>query len=204
MKVKDIILEVAAKRFAHYGYNKTTIEEIAKDSDIGKGSIYLHFRSKEEIFLELVSLGQIKLIDKWTEIQKSKLTPEEKLYNLLKTRLTYVMDKRRSFFLFSVKPERLLYKIISVANRFKPKFLTILKSVLLEGQKTGIFFIKDRFQVALTFYEMTSNILFRTNFDQEFPYESYFENAFGFMLSGITKKGKRKRKIVDNRDKEMQ
>lgn len=196
MGVKETILEVAAKKFAHYGYDKTTIEEIAKDADIGKGSIYLHFRSKEEILLELVSLGQIELIDRWTKIQESKLTPEKKLYNLLKTRLTYVMDKRRSFFLFSVKPERLFHKIVSIANQFKPKLLNILESVLLEGEKKEVFFIKDRSQVALTFYEMVSNILFRTNFDQDFPYESYFDNAFVLTLSGIIKKGEARRKKV--------
>lgn len=43
------ILEVAATLFERYGYKKTTIEDIAQEAGIGKGSVYLRFSSKEEI-----------------------------------------------------------------------------------------------------------------------------------------------------------
>lgn len=186
--IRDTILEAAYRRFIHYGYNKTTVEEIARDADIGKGSIYLHFKSKEEILLDLVRLSQTELIDKWIDIQKSRQTPKRKLYDLLKNRLNYVMDRRASIFSFSVKPERLLHKIVGVAEEFKPQYLAVLESVLSEGEHKGIFHMEDRSEVATSLYEMISNILFRTNFNQNFPYESYFENTFNLMVQGITAK----------------
>ncbi|HIC91917.1 MAG TPA: TetR/AcrR family transcriptional regulator [Syntrophaceae bacterium] len=189
--IRDTILEVAAKRFIQYGYHKTTVEEIARDADIGKGSIYLHFKSKEEILLELVRLFRTELVGKWIEIQKSRCTPERKLYHLLKTRLNYVMDKKTSIFSFSVKPERLLQKIVGVAEEFKPQYLAILESVLSEGEHKGIFHIKDRSEVATILYEMVSNILYRINFDQNFPYESYFESTFSLMVQGLLQKNKK-------------
>ena len=48
------ILSAAAERIAHYGYDKTTIEEIARDAGISKGAVYLHFRSKEQLFEALL------------------------------------------------------------------------------------------------------------------------------------------------------
>jgi AcrR family transcriptional regulator len=51
------ILEVAATLFERYGYKKTTIEDIAQEAGIGKGSVYLRFASKEEI--GIAWLGQI-------------------------------------------------------------------------------------------------------------------------------------------------
>jgi len=186
--IRDTILEVAAKRFIHYGYHKTTVEEIARDADIGKGSIYLHFKSKEEILLELVRLFRTELMDKWIGIQKSRQTPERKLYNLLKTRLNYVMDKKTSIFSFSVKPERLLHKIVGVAEESKPQYLAILESVLSEGERKGVFHMEDRSEVATTLYETVSNIIFRTNFRQDFPYESHFESVFSFISQGLLRK----------------
>lgn len=44
------ILESASDLFAHYGYDKTTMEDIARASGVSKGALYLHFRSKEDLF----------------------------------------------------------------------------------------------------------------------------------------------------------
>ncbi len=43
------ILDAAARLFERYGYKKTTVEDIANEAGIGKGSVYLRFASKEEI-----------------------------------------------------------------------------------------------------------------------------------------------------------
>lgn len=44
------ILEAASKLIAHYGYDKTTIADIAREAGISKGAIYLHYESKEKLF----------------------------------------------------------------------------------------------------------------------------------------------------------
>ena len=48
------ILETAEKLFARYGLRKTTVEEIAAAADVGKGTVYLFFSSKEELFATVV------------------------------------------------------------------------------------------------------------------------------------------------------
>ncbi len=45
------ILEAAERRFAHYGYGKTTMAEIAQDADMSVGNLYRFFRNKEAIAL---------------------------------------------------------------------------------------------------------------------------------------------------------
>jgi len=46
---KRKILEVSEKLFSEQGYDKTSIEEIAKSVGINKATIYFHFKSKNEI-----------------------------------------------------------------------------------------------------------------------------------------------------------
>ncbi len=41
------ILDAAANLIAHYGYDKTTVDDIARAAGVSKGAIYLHYRSKE-------------------------------------------------------------------------------------------------------------------------------------------------------------
>jgi len=51
---KKLILKSARTLFFEKGFNKVTVDEIAKTSELGKGSIYLYFRSKEEIYAEIL------------------------------------------------------------------------------------------------------------------------------------------------------
>ncbi|MEM9454392.1 MAG: helix-turn-helix domain-containing protein [Myxococcota bacterium] len=52
------ILDVAVELFLRHGYDKTTIAEIARAAGIGKGSVYLHFRNKEEL-LDMLFLREL-------------------------------------------------------------------------------------------------------------------------------------------------
>lgn len=52
---KDIIIDSASKLFCHYGFEKTTLDDIAREAGIGKGTIYCEFKSKEEIMLYVIS-----------------------------------------------------------------------------------------------------------------------------------------------------
>jgi AcrR family transcriptional regulator len=51
---REAILAAAWRLIRHYGYGKTTIAEIAEGAGVGKGTVYLYFKSKEEIMLALV------------------------------------------------------------------------------------------------------------------------------------------------------
>lgn len=47
------ILTAAFSLFGHYGYRRTSIDDIAQEAGIAKGTVYLYFKSKEEIFRAL-------------------------------------------------------------------------------------------------------------------------------------------------------
>jgi AcrR family transcriptional regulator len=52
---RRVILEAAARLFEHYGYAKTTMADVAREAQIGVGTVYLEFDSKEAIVQELSS-----------------------------------------------------------------------------------------------------------------------------------------------------
>ncbi|HVI44553.1 MAG TPA: TetR/AcrR family transcriptional regulator [Chitinophaga sp.] len=51
---RTLILEAALKRFKRFGLSKTTMEEIARDLAISKGSLYYYFSDKESIYVAVV------------------------------------------------------------------------------------------------------------------------------------------------------
>lgn len=48
------ILEAATKSFSLFGYKATTMDQVAKLANVGKGTIYTFFSNKEELFHEIV------------------------------------------------------------------------------------------------------------------------------------------------------
>ena len=50
-ELRDVILDAMERLLARYGYKKTTMDDLAREAGIGKGTTYLHFPSKEEVAL---------------------------------------------------------------------------------------------------------------------------------------------------------
>ncbi len=57
------LLEAAAERFATLGFAKTAVEEIARAAGVSKGLLYVHYRSKEELFAAVLQ----RTLDQWGE-----------------------------------------------------------------------------------------------------------------------------------------
>ncbi len=51
---RDCILASAAKAFTRFGFRKASVDEIAKDAGVGKGTVYLACDSKEDLFYQAV------------------------------------------------------------------------------------------------------------------------------------------------------
>lgn len=50
----DRILDAAGVLLLRLGYRKVTIEDVARQAEVGKGTVYLHWRSKEQLFQALL------------------------------------------------------------------------------------------------------------------------------------------------------
>ena len=48
------VLDSAAELLVRWGYQRVTIEDVARHAGIGKGTVYLHFRSKDALFLTVL------------------------------------------------------------------------------------------------------------------------------------------------------
>ncbi|HHC9985456.1 TPA: multidrug-binding transcriptional regulator QacR, partial [Staphylococcus aureus] len=69
MNLKDKILGVAKELFIKNGYNATTTGEIVKLSESSKGNLYYHFKTKENLFLEILNIEESKWQEQWKKEQ---------------------------------------------------------------------------------------------------------------------------------------
>jgi|CXWK01.1.fsa_nt_gi AcrR family transcriptional regulator len=89
---RDTILDAAESLLGRYGYRKTTMDDIAREARIGKGTTYLHFRSKEEVFLTTIDRIVDRLCERLRLIAVGPGTLNERLEAMLVDRVLYRFD----------------------------------------------------------------------------------------------------------------
>jgi len=84
------VLEAARRIFAHLGYAAANVDEIAREAGIAKGTIYLYFKSKEEIFAAALEHDLECLTAKTVEGMSAVETFSERLTVFLNMRVAYL------------------------------------------------------------------------------------------------------------------
>ena len=89
-KTKNLIFESAINTFSESGYRGATMDDIAANAGLAKGTLYYHFASKEEIFNFIVEEGLQILQNQVIEVQDMNIGPIEKLIKICRIQLTFL------------------------------------------------------------------------------------------------------------------
>ncbi len=159
--VREAILDATDRLLARYGYRKMTVEDIAVETGIGKGTIYLHFDSKEEVVLSHVD----RIVDRLKQqhlavIARSKVTAPERIRQMLLARVLFRFDSIQHYtqslndLLAALRPGLLARR----AKYFEEE-AQIFAGVLAEGRASGELQFKDELTTARALLEATNSLL---------------------------------------------
>lgn len=93
-KTKSAIFESAVKVFSNYGYTGATMDEIVNVAGVAKGSLYYHFKSKEELFNFIIEEGINLISEEVNEATKDIDNPLERIETVARVQLKYVYDHK--------------------------------------------------------------------------------------------------------------
>ena len=158
--VKDAILDSTDRLLARFGYRKMTVEDIAAEAGIGKGSIYLHFSSKEEVVLSHIDRIVDRLQERLREIARSDVTAAERLRLMLLTRVLFRFDSIQHYTqslndLLSV----LRSSLLSRRAQYFESEAQIFAEVLTAGREAGEFSFDDELATAHALLQATNGLL---------------------------------------------
>jgi AcrR family transcriptional regulator len=57
------LIDAAEAQFRRFGYRRTTIDDITADAGTGKGSLYLHFESKQAVYMAVVEASLERFVE---------------------------------------------------------------------------------------------------------------------------------------------
>lgn len=87
---EELITEAALRRFTHFGFNKTTFSEIAKDLGISQQSLYYYFPDKKSLIAKVAANIMMDLLE---EIKIRIATKEN-----LEDKLSGIVEVKQHFF----------------------------------------------------------------------------------------------------------
>lgn len=85
----EAIMNVATQLFEEYGYEKVSVDEIAKNAKTSKTTLYKYFESKEKLYLEVINRTLKHYNDACEKIIYDACDFKSKLTNLIKLKLKY-------------------------------------------------------------------------------------------------------------------
>ncbi|MFD2444697.1 TetR/AcrR family transcriptional regulator [Bacillus sp. CGMCC 1.16607] len=175
-KRKQEILESALICFAKKGFETSTVDDIVAQSGISKGAIYNYFKSKEEIYLELMSQ---KTENNFNEIKKAideyKTTSEklDYLFSIYDTTFPYnEADLGEIVVSFEFKLHSSRNKEVNdiLTKRRHTYFLGLLTEIIRQGQQNGELIKENKPEVfADLFWTMMDGLLAQTVYE-DYPY----------------------------------
>ena len=169
--INKLILDNAKELFAHYGIKKTTMDEVAETSGIAKGTIYNYFKSKEELFAEIIKKESEMFFYKLDNNIKKGTNPEEKLKLFVTGYFSIMYEYKNLFNLIYSKKDTsfelmpLIYKGI---QKYKHKIHDFLKNIIDDGINQNIFRQYDS--------KLLSDIVFNIFLMVGFPLNNKFLN----------------------------
>jgi AcrR family transcriptional regulator len=140
---KSQILNTAEAVFHHFGFAKTTMQDIARALQKGKSSLYHYFASKDEIIVELLHKEIAELKAEFFKAIDAEATPERKIRAYILTRMKMFqqkMSQHMSYIEQTSEREELLRRIHAI---YDPDEIRIISGLLQEGVAGGRFAIDD-------------------------------------------------------------
>jgi AcrR family transcriptional regulator len=158
--IRDLILDGVDALLARYGYRKMTMEDLAGQVGIGKGTIYLHFPSKEELALSHVDRIVERVLARLWAIARGSEPPAVRIKRMLVTR---VLDRYDSVARYSQNLNDLLSAVrkellIRRQAHFE-KEAKVVAGVLEEGLRSGAFKYPDSREAAWILIWSTNSLL---------------------------------------------
>ncbi|KAB7704959.1 TetR family transcriptional regulator [Bacillus aerolatus] len=134
---KQQIIEAATNSFSLFGYKATTMDQVARLANVGKGTIYTFFKNKEELFDEIIQ----SLIAEMREVAEEAVDPSLSFYENAHRALFQILQFRKrhqlTIKLFQEGKEMGTPAVIEVMTMMEDAILSFIKEKISLAVEVG-------------------------------------------------------------------
>jgi len=186
---RQAILRAAVKIFARKGYFNSKVADIASEAGIADGTVYLYFKSKDEVLRSVFDRTMEDFISEGKSELQKMTGAKDRLVWLAKFHLSKLGADRDLAVVFQVELRGSTKFMSEFSETGFREYLDIIKSVVEEGQKEGIFRSDIKpITAAKIFYgaldEMVTNWILSK---KSYPLEPFADEVIKLFVGGLEK-----------------
>ena len=136
---QDRILQAAIDVFAEHGYFNARVSDIAKRAEVADGTIYLYFKSKEQILMAALE----NAFDRFLVMANRELVevhdPREKLKRLAELHLSSLSSNRGLAMVFQTELRQSAKFLSEFSRKHLTSYFDLIRAIVREGQQSGVF-----------------------------------------------------------------
>lgn len=134
---RERLLDAAEAKFRRHGFKRTTIDDITIAAGTGKGSLYLHFESKQEVYLAVVRHSLERFVARAAKVLQGSAPVPQRMQQLIRLTVDhYGKDELLHASLFgSDLVEGEVSRMAAAVQR--DRMIALLEQTLIAGQREG-------------------------------------------------------------------
>src|SRR5213080_3644015 len=136
---REAILRAATRVFARNGYFNSKVADIAAAAGVADGTVYLYFKSKEEILHSIFDQNMAEAIDAARKLTEKLSDPREKLRRIAALHLERLGADRDLAVVFQVELRGSTKFMEEFTAAGFAEYLGLLHAIFAEGQRAGVF-----------------------------------------------------------------
>jgi TetR/AcrR family transcriptional regulator, fatty acid metabolism regulator protein len=183
------ILEAARRVFARSGFNATTVDQIAEEAGVAKGTVYLYFSSKHDLFCAAMRSGLADLYERAQLEITAADTTADRIKAFIGARLRYCSENRDFFRIYYTEFASLKIRNPTAQPEFQDLYdqqVALLQSLLEAGVRGGEVRPMDTRRAAHLLFEAVRAAVAKHVIEwPDEPIESTLSLVFDLMWRGI-------------------
>jgi TetR/AcrR family transcriptional regulator, fatty acid metabolism regulator protein len=136
---RELILRAATRVFARNGYFNSKVADIARAAGVADGTVYLYFKSKEEILHSIFDQNMAEAIAADRQLIDKLRDPREKLRRIATLHLERLGADRDLAVVFQVELRGSTKFMEEFSAAGFAEYLGLLRAIFEEGQRAGLF-----------------------------------------------------------------
>jgi len=136
---REAILRAAIGVFAHNGYFNSKVADIAREAGVADGTVYLYFKSKEEILHSIFDRSVEEAIAEARQQLEQISDPKEKLRRIALLHLERLGSDRDLAVVFQVELRGSTKFMEEFSKAGFAEYLALIRTTIEEGQQVGMF-----------------------------------------------------------------
>ncbi len=147
---KQRILQAAVEVFSENGFHQTTIDQIAERAGVGKGTVYLYFESKQNLFYAIIQGGLALVVRGATMLAQAEPNPKQRIALLIERHLAIMLKHvRRMKMIMQQGVPQQMHDLLPEMRQHGKEYQALYVAALEEGISQGLFRPHDSNIVAI-------------------------------------------------------